>query len=314
MLATLTIRGWIEICVGCLLLFWACWEFIIDFYRRKCQKAYLRGDLDNLEKTTNRILKIKPKDFFGLGYKALFCSFKGQYEKVQEIGEKILKIANKKKNNQGKVYALNLLSNSYRECGNLEKAEKYVKDALDSAKKSNIKEEMSRIYNNLGLIYQDRNEWEHAEEMFDKAIKSFLKKDISDLAKIYCNLGINFKKQGNLIKSEEVLNEALKISEKYSLSECSAANLAELGSVSILKGEIEKGQELLEKSLAISESKGMVKLSANQYSNLGLLYKSMGNKEKAKEYWIKARNLFEKMELANEVEKVQKLINDSEFE
>lgn len=314
MLATLTIFGWIRFAISWIILLWGIREFVIEYYRYKCKKAYLRGEIDSIEKAANKVLKIRPNDCPGLAYKGLFYNYKGQYGKVQKIGEKILGIANKKKNERWQIYALNFLSNFYCEYGDLGKAEHAVNEALNIAKKSNIKKETSRIYNSFGLIYMKREEWENAEKMFDKAIKSFSEKDIRELAKIYCNFGINCRLCGDLVKSEEMLNEALEINEKYNLLGQLAVNYAEIATVCVLKGEIEKGQELYEKSLAISESKGMIKQSATQYCNLGLLYRKMGSREKAKEYWLKAKCLYEKMELTREVEKIQQKIDDSEFE
>ena len=111
-----------------------------------------------------------------------------------------------------------------------------------------------------------------------------------------------------------MFTKALEINEKYCLLGQLAANYAEIATVCVLKGEIEKGQELYEKSLAISEPKGMIKITANQYCNLGLLYEKMGNKEKAKEYWVKAKDLYEKMELLSEVERIKPHIDDSKLD
>ena len=102
MLATLTIFGWIRFGVAWAFIIWGIRELIIDFYRHKCKKAYFRGDVDRMEKAIGKILKIKPNDFYGLGCKGLVYDIKGQYDKIQEIGDRLLEIANNKKKKESR--------------------------------------------------------------------------------------------------------------------------------------------------------------------------------------------------------------------
>jgi protein O-GlcNAc transferase len=317
-LAALTIFSWIRLVATLIWVMVLLWiikrELTIEFNLYKFKKAYSRGDADHMEKFVGRILKIRPNDLYGLACKGLVYDIRGQDVKALEIGDRILGLAKKKKKKKWQAYALNFLGFFYLKHDDLEKAEQMIKEALRISAKSNNKDQMSSSYDNLGIIYTKREKWENAEEMFDKAITLLSDKDVRELAGIYCHFGISLRMRGDLIEAEKILNKALEINEKYCLSGQLAINYAEIATVCVLKGEIEKGQELYEKSLTISESKGMIKLSATQYCSLGDLYKKMGNKEKAKEYWFKAKCLYEKMELTSEVEKIQQLIDDSEFE
>jgi tetratricopeptide (TPR) repeat protein len=320
-LATLTISNWIGFVVTVISLIvllvtiiWGIREFVIDFNLYKFKKAYSRGDADRMEKAVGKILKIRPDDLYGLACKCLVYDMKGQYNKAKETGNKLLELANKKKKDEWQAFALNFLGVFNMEHGDFKKAEEMVEEALRISEKSNNNNQMSSSYSNLGLIYSRQGKLENAEEMYEKAIKVFPKKGFKELANTLCNFGINYRLQGDLVKADQMFNRALEINEKYSILSQLAANYAEIATVCVLKGEMERGQELYEKSLAISEPKGMIKLTANQYCNLGLLYKTMGNKEKAKEYWVKAKDLFEKMELTSEVERIQQQIDDSKLE
>ena len=65
---------------------------------------------------------------------------------------------------------------------------------------------------------------------------------------------------------------------------------------------------MYKKSLEIDERIGRQEGMANQYRNLGVLHELRGNSGKAKEYWEKARDLFKKIGMPNEVKKVEGLI------
>ena len=50
---------------------------------------------------------------------------------------------------------------------------------------------------------------------------------------------------------------------------------------------------------------------ARQYGNLGLIHEERGDLAAAREYWTKARDSFERIAMPHEVEKVQRLLDES---
>jgi len=59
------------------------------------------------------------------------------------------------------------------------------------------------------------------------------------------------------------------------------------------------------KALEIDKKIGRLEGQAIRYCNLGLLYKQRGNIGKAKEYWEKALELFKKIGMPRDVDKVE---------
>ena len=55
-------------------------------------------------------------------------------------------------------------------------------------------------------------------------------------------------------------------------------------------------------------------LIAENYRNLGGIYQKRGDSKKAKEYWIKARDLYQKIGAKHMVKQVQGLIDSAEIE
>ncbi|MCD4840679.1 MAG: tetratricopeptide repeat protein, partial [Methanosarcinales archaeon] len=137
--------------------------------------------------------------------------------------------------------------------------------------KSNDEKVVSVVYNNLGLVYANKGEWDKAIEFYEKSLETVEKVgDVHGMAQTYNNLGMVYAKKGEWDKAIEFYEKDLKISEKVGDVHGMAKTYNNLGLVYAKKGEWDKAIEFYEKDLKISEKVGDVHGMAKTYNNLGL--------------------------------------------
>ena len=81
--------------------------------------------------------------------------------------------------------------------------------------------------------------------------------------------------------------------------------LNELSYIYYCIGELDAAEQMLRRAIEIEEKLGRPEGMAKQYGNLGAIYEERGDIKKAREYWVKARDLFAKIGMPNEVKKVE---------
>ncbi len=128
-----------------------------------------------------------------------------------------------------------------------------------------------RSYNDLGLMYMDREDYKQAEKYFRKAIALEPR-----LSNAYNNLGIVLDSTGRQDESADSYKKAIEINPNYA----NAYN--NLGIYYTNTGQYQKAQATLEKAIQLDPN------TYRQYQNLGALYRLMNNREKMIFYYKKA--------------------------
>ncbi|MBS4171224.1 tetratricopeptide repeat protein, partial [Neochlamydia sp. AcF95] len=197
-----------------------------------------------------------------------------------------------KKAGLGNSTIFNILGIIYAKEGNLNKAAKYIQQALTIPQNPDI---VAISYANLGLIYKDQGYLEQAVEHAKKALVIHLTlfgENHPAIATSYNNLGQIYQDHGNLEQAAEYTKKALDIRLKL-LGENHppvATSYNNLGQIYQGQGNLEQAVECTKKALAINlklfgENHPTV---ATSYNNLGLIYQDHGNLEQAVEYTKKA--------------------------
>jgi len=155
----------------------------------------------------------------------------------------------------------------------------------------------STYYNNLGLAYDGKNDFNNALKYYSKALK--LQKNPSDRGTLYNNIGFIYFENGDYDKALDYYNEALLIKEKiYGQDHPEIAALYNnFGLVYYNKGEYPKALEYFNTALLIKEKifgKEHPE-TANTYGNIGLVYEDMSDNEKALEFYSKDLEISEKV-------------------
>ena len=169
------------------------------------------------------------------------------------------------------------------------KAIGYLKDAI------RLDPEYGEAYNNIGLAYDRKGEYDRAIEYYQKALKIDIKKlgqEHPDTAIDYNNIGSAYDSKGEYDRAIGHYQKALKIDIKKLGPEhpSVAIRYNNIGSAYDSKGEYDRAIEYYQKALKI----GIKKLGpehpsvAIRYNNIGSAYKSKGEYDRAIGYYQKA--------------------------
>jgi tetratricopeptide (TPR) repeat protein len=196
---------------------------------------------------------------------------------------------------------LSILGIIYEVQGNLTKAAKYAKEALELSlllfSESSLL--VANYKNNLGQIYKEQGDFEQAVEHGKEALKISLEHFVENHPTVsaYCNnLGQIYQAQGNPRKAIECTEKALAIDRQLfdeNPHPSVAIHYYNRGRMYKELGNLGKAAEDFKKALNIDlklfgENHSMV---ANRYNDLGTIYQAQGNLSKAIEYNNKALNI-----------------------
>jgi tetratricopeptide (TPR) repeat protein len=124
----------------------------------------------------------------------------------------------KSRNKDLQAMALGNLGIVHWTLGELNKAEKMHKEALELDKASNNKEGMAQDYGNLGIVYKTRGELDKAEKMYKESLA--LHEGLGSkegMAADYANLGSVYKQRGNLAQAEAAWKKSLRLYQEMNM-------------------------------------------------------------------------------------------------
>ena len=162
-------------------------------------------------------------------------------------------------------------------------------------------EDAATTYNNLGLAYHHKGEYDKAIKYFEKSLNIELKalgEEHPNTAETYNNLGLAYHHKGEYDKAIKYFEKSLNIVKRV-LGEnhpYTAKTYNNLGMIYYSKGEYDKAIKYFEKALKI-ELKVLGEEhpdTAATYNNLGMIYYFKGEYDKAIKYFEKALKIVEK--------------------
>lgn len=235
----------------------------------------------------------------------------GFFDTVKHLCERALEIVDKGTIWHGAV--LGNLGLIYMLHEDLDKAEELVRKSLQIAEQIGCLKNMPSGYGNLGLIYMHRNDLDKAEDYLRRALEIYEQIGNQEgVARQYANLGVIYKDREELDKAEDMFQKSIKISEQQEMSGLVGANYGNIGLIYQRRGELDKAEEMHFKSLEINEKIGDLLGTACQCGNLGNIYETQGDLSKTEVFWEKARDLFVRMGIKHEVQKLQGLLDELE--
>jgi len=191
----------------------------------------------------------------------------------------------------------------------LDKSEKTFTEALQLFSKSDSKKGMSTVYNNLALVYQQKENYEKAIEYFLKSKK--VKDSINDKlggAKLLVNIAniyrLEYKKYD---KSLSLLYKALQIFTELRSDIFISITYNTIGNVFFDKEEFNKARTNALTALSFAEKGNFNKEKSKSYELLFKIYKIENDYRKALEYYM----LLEKYNKEQLSEKNNKLLQDT---
>lgn|GEM_PF-245137 len=243
------------------------------------------------------------------------------YKRATEAGKRAIKFYPKN------LLAHYCLGDVYRLSGELNLALSEMKAAERLA---NSKNDLMIIYNRVGLIFDDKGDFDNALLYYNRALS--LAKEVNDKdleSALLNNIATIFKEKGDIDKALNYYEDALNLSQEKN----KPATLNNIALIYNQKGEYQKGISYLKKAIEINERYGdyhgiaicminigdtyrsgkdyvkaeeylgeglqrIIKIGdkvweATSYKYIGWLYKDKGEIKKAKDFLTKAYNLYE---------------------
>ncbi len=186
------------------------------------------------------------------------------------------------------VQTLNELTWQYR-LVNSDKAIEYGNRAIESGKKIKYEKGIAQAYNDLGIIYFDRENYDTALMLYNNSLKIRERlKDEKGIAKLYNKIGVAYQKQGLFDKALEYQFKALALFEKTADKIGISYSLNNIGIINQNLGLYDKAIEYQERSIRIKEEIGDKYGLSGSYVNIGNNYLNLKQYAKAEAYYQKA--------------------------
>jgi tetratricopeptide (TPR) repeat protein len=151
------------------------------------------------------IEKVTPeKRVWLLGSHGKLASDLRNYKEAKEYYDAMLELAEKINDKPAISLALQRLGTVYAR-SDLDLAEKYYLNSLALKKELDDKAGQAEIYNNLGLLYLDRKQFEEARLMLERGLelREIIDSPLSEKLSLYSNLGILYAKQEKWEEAEK---------------------------------------------------------------------------------------------------------------
>jgi CHAT domain-containing protein/Tfp pilus assembly protein PilF len=194
---------------------------------------------DNLDNKVDRIAQTTASEFFQTGVNHYQNR---QIKQAVTAWQQALKLYQKDRDEQGEIATLGMLTSSYIDLGEYDRASTDGERLLQLAKKSNNLKVQAQTLGNLGIAYQ---------------------------------------RLGNYPKSLTVNQQASTIFKSLNLRQSEGQILSNLGNTYSLIGDYDRAIPLYKQSLEIARSTKNVQQEGNVLSNLGAVYTNQGQDRQA---------------------------------
>jgi serine/threonine protein kinase/tetratricopeptide (TPR) repeat protein len=269
-------------------------SFGISAYREA--SLFIEDLLDSLDQS-----KISPpKDislndvFFKLG---ICYEEMGNWEESIHAYIKLEETSLMEKNYSKHVNAIMRTGRIYDKLGNWRMAKETYERCLELAKKYKIKNVKSRIFNNMGIYFFHKGDFDSALEYFKTSIQSVDSKEGEfDEAHAYTNIGIiaNILRGPNGVALEN-FKKALEIYEQKDSKLNQARVFQNIGMIYADRCDWDKSIESFQNCLSLTDGTDEKQLRALTYLNLGKTYARKKELLKAKSFTEKAVKMFKRM-------------------
>ncbi len=249
-------------------------------------------EIDKALEMLNKSLQIDPGLIRAYGELAFCYGITGKYQKVLEISEILLTMAENRKDLDWISYANDLMGNAHFYMGNYWKALHHFNESLNIYKMIGDKQRIASLVGNLGSVYSTLGDYSRALEYF-KAALSFARNSSDILAETLAltNMGVIHTGQGNDPKALEIYGQALNLAKENNLKHEESFILANMGvSYESLKN-YDKAIDIFKQALKIAREINDKGREGHALLNLGYINVSLGRDADAITYCSQALNI-----------------------
>ena len=191
--------------------------------------------------------------------------------------------------------ALKLQAISFEKRNDAKNAVLYFKKSLSIFIKLELKNEISSIYNRIGVTFHDLGNYEEALHNYINSLEiAESTNDKTSIGRAYNNIGIVYTDQNNLEKALDYYRMSLDISIEINDLHGEANSYNNMGVISQDKGELEMALKFFRKALNIVTKINNSDAMAMLYNNIGIVYSDLGDLDIALEFYDKALNISKK--------------------
>ncbi len=214
-----------------------------------------------------------------------FCQIKAQRNKpIIDSIERIIKT----QTDSNLVKSYSELVWQYRMV-NREKAIDYGRKGIALGKKLNFSKGLAQVYNDLGIVYYDKELYDSSIALYNEALK--IRQQLNDdlgVARLYNKIGIIYQRQGDFSKSLYYQQNALSLFEKTNDNLGTSYALNNIGILQQNLGRYDEAINYHNQSIAIKQKMNDKQGLAQSYVNVANIFKIKEEYNKAEEYYTKA--------------------------
>lgn len=169
--------------------------------------------------------------------------------------------------------------------------EQSLKDYLETQSQDRLV--IARIYNELGILYHSKSQFDVAITYYQKSLN--LSRESDDKrreADSLNNIGLAYHDKGDLKSSLRYYSQALDVDRRIGNIQGEAFTLGNIGSVYGDKGDLEKALEHHSQALDIDRRIGDTQGEANTLNNMGSAYWAKGELDEALRYHSQALDIY----------------------
>ena len=172
---------------------------------------------------------------------------------------------------------------------NRAKAIDYGRKGIALGKKINYPKGLAQVYNDLGIIYYDNEQYDSSIALYNEALK--IRQQLNDdlgLARLYIKIGIVYQKQSDYSKALYNQQNALSLFEKTNNLLGISYSLNNIGILQQNLGRYDEAIIYHNQSIAIKQKTKDKQGLAQSYVNVANIFKIKEEYSKAEEYYTKA--------------------------
>lgn len=179
---------------------------------------------------------------------------------------------------------------------NREKAIEYGRKGITLGKKINFSKGLAQVFNDLGIIYYDKELYDSSIVLYSEALK--IRQKLNDdlgVARLYNKIGIIYQRQGDFSKSLYYQQNALRLFEKTKDNLGISYALNNIGILQQNLGRYDEAINYHNQSIVIKQKLNDKPGLAQSYVNVGNIFKIKEEYTKAEDNYIKAVNVFRQL-------------------
>ncbi|MDH7444210.1 tetratricopeptide repeat-containing sensor histidine kinase [Aquimarina sp. 2201CG14-23] len=272
----------------------------VDDFRKTLQKRTDTISIKEIDAFIQLGVKLNYTKGIGKAYvvKALIYRNKLEYSLAEKNYQKAITYFNKINYQKAIAVVHNELYITEKQMGNLEKSAYYLLEAKNYFEKIQDSIPLIVMYNNLGRIHMELEDYEFSEEAFSKSIllikKSGEYKD--ELGTIMNNLAEVYIEHKKYDEAEAMAKESIRINKKDSLIGVFAYSYATLGEIAIAKEEYHKARKLYDSSLYYYSKGGDNIMTIDTKQRIGYIELQLGNIKEAEKMFTITREAYRKID------------------